>query len=144
MSDGKMKVNMENKIIFYNQGGSINTKEELSEESLKKTNGMMVRCTLKNGVKEEGLCDPYHIAENNCNNTIRDYILLCNWKNLNEKTHELMGDNETKFEQIYKKLKINDILYIEAILYSNPRWSGRFTNRFVFFEKRFKRKKSKY
>ena len=39
---------MENKITFYKLNGEINSEELLNEESLRHTNGMMLKCYMKN------------------------------------------------------------------------------------------------
>lgn len=128
---------MKNKITIYKLNGEINSEELLTEESLKCTNGMMIKCYLKNGLKETGYADLYRTHDNNFDGLIHDYINLWTWKNLDEDKHELFGDNDSKYSQIFKKVNINDIVRIEGILNSNSRWGGRLTNSFDYFVSHF-------
>ena len=43
---------MENKITFYKLNGDIDNEKLLNEESLRNTNGMMLKCYMKNGIEE--------------------------------------------------------------------------------------------
>lgn len=128
---------MENKIIFYKLNGEINSEELLNEESLRYTNGMMLKCYMKNGTEEIGFADPYRIKDDDFDELVHDYINLWTWDNLDEDKHELIGDNDSKYNQTFKKVNIRDIIRIEAILYSNPRWGGELTNSFDYFVSHF-------
>lgn len=57
-------------------------------------------------------------------------IYICNWKNIDEEKHCLIGNDETKFDQIIEEVMIENITDIEAIMYSNPRWGTPITNKF--------------
>lgn len=128
---------MENKITFYKLNGEINSEDLLNEESLRQINGMMVKCYMKSGLEEIGFADSYRTHDNDFDNLVHDYIYLCTWDNLDEEKHELIGDDESKYNQTFKKVNIKDIVRIEAILHSNPRWGGRLTNSFDYFVSRF-------
>lgn len=128
---------MENKITFYKLNGEINSEELLNEESLRHTNGMMLKCYMKNGAEEIGFADPYRTHDNDFDDSVHDYINLWTWDNLDEDNHELIGDNDSKYNQTFKRVNIKDIIRIEAILHSNPRWGGKLTNRFDYFASRF-------
>lgn len=132
---------MENKIIFYNLVGEIHSEKSLNEEFLRNTNGMMLKCHMKNGVEEIGFADPYRIHDKDFDNSVHDYINLWTWDNLDEDKHELIGDNDSKYNKTFKRVNIKDIVYIEAVLCSNPRWGGRLTNNFDYFTSRFRTKK---
>ena len=62
---------------------------------------------------------------------IHDYIYLWTFDNLDEVTNKLIGDDKNRYNQTYKKVIINDILLVESIMYSNPRWGGKLTNKFI-------------
>ncbi len=128
---------MDNKIIFYKLNGEINSEELLNEESLSDTNGMMVKCYMKDGTENIGFSDPYRTLDNNFDNLVRGYINLWTWENLDENKHELIGDNASKYNQSIKRVNINDIISIDAIMYSNPRFGGKLTNSFDYFVSKF-------
>lgn len=92
---------------------------------------------MKNGAEEIGFADPYRTHDNDFDDSVHDYINLWTWDNLDEDNHELIGDNDSKYNQTFKRVNIKDIIRIEAILHSNPRWGGRLTNRFDYFASRF-------
>lgn len=128
---------MENKITFYKLNGDIDNEKLLNEESLRNTNGMMLKCYMKNGIEEIGFADPYRIHDKDFDDSVHDYINLWTWDNLDEDKHELIGDDDSKYNQSFKKVKIKDIVRIEAILHSNPRWGGKLTNNFDYFVSHF-------
>ena len=122
---------MDNKIIFYELNGEINKVEELNNENLKDINGMMTRCILKDGNKKVGYADTLRTREkDSTDNKIYDYILLWTWSNLDEKNNILIGDENSKYNQTFNKVNIDEIIKVEAILHSNPRWGGKLTNEF--------------
>ena len=124
-------INMDNKIIFYELNGEINKVEELNNENLKDINGMMTRCILKDGNKKVGYADTLRTREkDSTDNKIYDYILLWTWSNLDEKNNILIGDENSKYNQTFNKVNIDEIIKVEAILHSNPRWGGKLTNEF--------------
>lgn len=128
---------MDNTIVFYELNGKVKNEELLNEENIKHTNGMMIKCHMKDGKEETGFSDSYCFGDNNCNNSNKEYINLATFDNLDEDKHELIGDDDSKYNQTFKRVNIKDIIRIEAILHSNPRWGGRLTNRFDYFVSRF-------
>lgn len=93
---------------------------------------MMTRCTLKDGSIEVGYADPFRTYESDSfDNEVHDYIYLWTWDNLDETNPKLIGDDKNRYDQTYKKVIIDDILMVESILYSNPRWGGKLTNKFT-------------
>ena len=58
------------------------------------------------------------------------YMIIWTWDNLDEENHKLIGDEKNKYNQIFKKVNIDEIIKVESILYSNPRWRGKLTNEF--------------
>lgn len=94
---------------------------------------------MKNKEEKTGFSDPYCNSENEFTDTVHDYISLWTWANLDEDKHELIGNNDSKYDKNYQKVKIEDIVYIEAILHSNPRWGGQLTNRYDYFQPHVKK-----
>lgn len=126
------------KIIYYNNDGSFNKEEELSLENLKQTVGKMSKCTMLDKTEITGFADPLRVYENSplpFDDEAHDFIYLWKWENLDEETHQLIGANNKKYNQINQKVEIEEILKMECILYSNPRWGGKLTNRFDCFKK---------
>lgn len=122
-------------IKYYDKYGKLNHEEELIDNNLKGINGMMCKCYLKSGKEIVGYGDPFRFNESITNSEIYDYIYLWKWKNLDEVTHTLIGDDSSKYDHIYEKVNIEDIDSIDAIMYSNPRWGGPLTNVFKFSRK---------
>ena len=122
---------MNNKIIFYKLNGEISDIEELTNENLSHINGMMTRCTLEDGSRVIGYADPFRTCDRNLyDNKIHDYIFLWTWDNLDEENHKLIGNEENRYNQTFKKVNIPNIIKVESILYSNPRFGGKLTNEF--------------
>ena len=122
---------MKNKIMFYKLNGELYEVKELNTDNLESINGMMTRCSLKNGDIKEGYADPFRTFEDSSfDNKVHDYILLWTWDNLDEKNNMLMGPENVKYNQSIQKIMIKDIKQVKAILYSNDRWGGKLTNRF--------------
>ena len=92
---------------------------------------------MKNGLEAIGFADPYCTHDKSFDNLVHDYIYLYTWDNLDEDKHELIGADELKYNRTFKKVDIEDIVRIEAILYSSPKWGGRLTNSFDYFVSRF-------
>ena len=93
---------------------------------------MMTRCTLKDGSIVVGYADPFRSNDKEgFDLKIHDYIYLWTFDNLDEVTNKLIGDDKNRYNQTYKKVIINDILLVESIMYSNPRWGGKLTNKFI-------------
>ena len=119
------------KIIFYKLNGEISKIEELTNENLCHINGMMTRCTLKDGSEIVGFADSFSPRDINLyGHKLHDNIFLWTWDNLDEENHKLIGDENNKYNQTFKKVIIDEIIKVESILYSNPRWGGRLTNKF--------------
>lgn len=120
---------MENKILFYELNGTIEKIEQLNTNNLGCINGMMTKCTLKNDTIKIGFADPFRAHEQDSfDNKVHDYIYLWTWVNLDETTHKLFGSD--KYSQTFQKVYIADMVTIESILHSNPRWGGKLTNKF--------------
>jgi len=123
-------------IIFYKLNGEIFKKVPLTEENLSGIHGMLTRCYLINNEVIEGLANiDGACAEDKRENKEQDYIYLCTWDNLDDKTGQLIGSNEDKYNITRKKVILRDIVMVEAILYSNPRWGVGLANKFEFFDK---------
>ena len=126
------------KLIYYNRDGSFYKEKELLLENLRETTGMMSKCYMNDGTEITGFSVPFRTYKNTSfpfDNKVHDYFYLWEWKNLNEKLHQLVGNDSDKYLQIYKKIEIDKMVKMECILHSNPRWGGKFTNRFEFFKK---------
>ena len=118
-------------ISYYKLDGTLDKTEELNNDNIASTNGMMVRCSMKDGTICEGFSDPFRThGKPIYDGKIHDVIYLWTWDHLDEETHKLVGDVETKFDQTFVPVIIDEIICIDAILHSNPRWGGRLTNSF--------------
>ena len=133
--NNSIKTKMTCKIYYYQNDGTIKGEEPLNENNLGNINGMMVKCHMKNGSFQIGFADPYR-AHNppECTGEIKDIIYLWTWDNIDETTHQLVGKGDDKYNQTYIPVKIEYINRIDAILYSNPRWGVRLTNKFYIDE----------
>ena len=109
------------KIIFYNSDGTIKNDAELTNDNLNRTNGMLSKITLKDGTEKVGFVQIPKESE---------YIFLWTWKNIDEEKHILVGNDDSKYDQKFEKVQINQIENVQAKLYSNPRWGGILTNKF--------------
>lgn len=124
-----------NKIILYNKKGIIDKEYDLTEENLHYTKGMISKCTMKDKSEKVGFSDPTKVEtlpKEEWSGEIKDTINLWTWKNLDEDKHELVGDEESKYETNIEEIKIQDIEKMECIMYSHPRWGGKLTNKFEF------------
>lgn len=120
-------------IRFYKLNGQVKSEEVLTKENLEHINGMMTKCTMSNGAEKVGFADPTGIYDKEkYNGKAQEYIYLWTWDNLDENTGNLIGDDEEKYNQTFEAVKIDDIEKVEAIIYSNPRWGGKLTNKFEF------------
>ncbi|WP_196029984.1 hypothetical protein [Longicatena caecimuris] len=120
-------------IVYYTLSGEIKNKEKLTVDSIVKCNGMKVRCWLNDNSQKVGFMDAFRIHdENNYDGIIKDYINICTFDNLDENKNQLIGYDNSKYDQTCIKVDIEDIEKIEAILHSNPRWGTRLTNEFKF------------
>ena len=119
------------KIIFYKQNGEISDIKELTNDNLELINGMMTRCTLGDVSQIVGFADPFRTCDRNSyDGNVHDNIFLWTWDNLDEENHKLIGDENNKYNQTFKKVITDEIIKVESILYSNPRWRGKLTNKF--------------
>ena len=123
---------MKNKIVYYKKNGELDSEEELNEDNLANTNGLMIKCHLKDGSEKVGYSDPYRLHDDNTFMEVEDYIYLFTWTNLDEETHKLNGDDDSMYDKTFTRVNIDDIISVEAILFSSPRWDGRLTNLFSF------------
>lgn len=124
-------------IIYYNSTGEIKNREQLNKDTIAKCNGMKIKCWLTDNSYKVGFADVFRSHdENEYDGTIKNYIHLCVFDNLDESKHQLVGDDDSKYDQTYSKIDIGDIKIIEAILYSNPRWGAKLTNKFEFNSKK--------
>lgn len=121
------------KVVFYNLDGSYKTESSLSEEAIKNTIGMKVRCSLKNGDIVIGFSEPYRSKSKDFDGTVHDYINVWTWKHSDELAKNTK--NPHKYDQIFERVYIDNILNIEAILYSSARFGMQMTNKFVFCKK---------
>lgn len=121
---------MNNKIIFYNKEGKFDHDDLLNLDTLTRINGMKVRIRLNNNTEIIGFADPYRTLSNDYDGQIHDYINVWVWENIDENNHKLLGDESTKYKQKYSAILINNILFIETILFSNPSLGGKITNKF--------------
>ena len=92
---------------------------------------MITRCTLKDESEIVGFADSFSPSGINLYGyKTHDNIFLWTWDNLDEENHKLIGDEKNKYNQTFKKVNIDEIIKVESILYSNPRWGGKLTNKF--------------
>lgn len=121
-------------IIFYNLNGTLKEKLLLNNTNIAKVNGVMIKCYLKNGEIVNGIADVFKSCKREeYSLQVKDFIYLSLWKNLDEETHQLLGNTiEEQYERTYEKVFISDIKRIEAIIHSGPRWGGKLTNKFQF------------
>lgn len=126
------------KIIFYNNDGTYNHNEELNEENIGHIMGQMSKRHFKDGTEVAGFSDSYRTYEKSkikYDGKVHDYIYLWTWDNLDEKTNQLIGKGSERYNTTHKLVYISDIVKIESILYSNPKWGGKLTNKFDTFKK---------
>lgn len=114
------------KYIQYSLFGEVRDKQDYSiDRFLTNPIGEKVRVTLVNGTESIGFWDTY--VENN---KLPEKIKISRY-DLNEEKGKLRSSKSIE-EQILTK----DIVKVEAILHSNPRWGVPPTNKFKFIEKK--------
>ena len=124
-------------IIFYNLDGTVNNIATFTEENIAQCNGKKLKCSLTDGVEIVGFADVYRTRNRNeFDNKIHDYIYLWTFDNLCEEQHKLIGADDIKYNQTFKRVQLEEIVKIEAILYSRPGWGAGLTNKFEFCTKR--------
>lgn len=122
---------MNNKILFYKLNGELDRTELLNNHNLRHINGMMTRCTLRNGTVKVGFADPLRTHDRDSfDDSVHDYIYLWTWDNLDEKSHTLIGNDENRYNQTFRSIALGEIMKVESILYSNPRFGSPLTNKF--------------
>lgn len=114
------------KIIFYNLDGTVDSTKSLNKNNLKYIVGLMTKCTLSNNTTIVGYADPFRFHED-FDGEILDYIYLWKW-DLNNQYNENPNVN---CKQSFYKVMINEIVKIESISLSNPRW-GSIINEFEY------------
>ena len=123
-------------IKTYMRNGELKNEYELTNDNLKNTAGMISKVTLIDGSIHVGFSDPLRVEEKDSfDDEVHDYINLWTWKNIDEDRHELVGDEDNKYEVNIEKINIDEIDTVESILYSHPRWGGKITNKFEFYKK---------
>ncbi len=119
------------KIRYYKKDGTFDSEVPLTVENLRGIHGMMSRLKMHDGIQLVGFADSYRAHNPSAyNGTVYDAIDLWTWSNIDETTHRLIGEGSAKFDQTWVCARISDILHIDAVLHSNPRWGGLLTNRF--------------
>ncbi len=103
---------MNSTIRFYKQDGTLSSEETFDSDNIEHTRGMLIKCVLKDGSEVVGYSKPSDYI------TMLDDLELWLYKDI----------NTLEQESIFVKMK--DVVRIDAILYSNPRWSGKITNEF--------------
>lgn len=110
-------------IIFYKPDGTVKEKAALTEENLALCHGMKLKCRLKNGDEAIGFADVYRTyRQSEFDGKIHGCIGLWTLDSLDEVRHRLMGTDDPGDSQGCREVNIEDIIKIEAMLYSNPRW----------------------
>lgn len=124
-------------IKTYMRNGELKNEYELTNDNLKNTAGMISKVTLIDGSIHVGFSDPLRVEEKDSfDNEVHDYINLWTWKNIDEELHELIGDDNDKYDVNIERINIDEIYTVESILYSHPRWGGKLTNKFEFYSKK--------
>ena len=68
------------KIVYYTLSGDFDHDETLNAENLGHTNGMMLKCYLKDHSELVGYADPFRIHDSGkYDNEVHDYIYLWTW-----------------------------------------------------------------
>lgn len=94
---------------------------------------MKLKCSLTDGREAVGFADVYRTKnKSEYDNRIHDYFYLWTFDNLCEEQHKLIGTDVDKYNQTFNRVNLDDIVKIEAILYSRPGWGTRLTNKFQF------------
>lgn len=120
-------------IKIYKHNGKLEKEILLTDENLSRVNGMLLKCYLNDGTEQIGYGDPYRTHDKDSyDGEVHDYINLWTWDNPDEEKHQLVGNDDNKYNQTFTKIDINSIMSIDAILDSNPRWGGKLTNKFEF------------
>ena len=119
------------KIFFYYLDGYLDKEIALTNDNLKQTAGMKVKCILKDNSEIIGFSDPLTVNDNfHYNGKVYDYIYIWTFNNIDEENHIFIGKGNDKYSKTYKKIFIKDIKCIEAILYSKPDFGTPITNKF--------------
>lgn len=115
------------KISVFTTMGELYDVLELNEQNMYRCMGMKVRMKLRNGMEVQGFTG--NEVRKDINGNI--FIEIWNYKHLNEVTHTLEGCGLTKYDTNVVYIYLKDIIAMEAISYTHPRWGGLLTNYFV-------------
>lgn len=122
-------------IVYYDLMGRFRTFDELTINNLKNIIGMKVRCLTKQGDVIIGYADPFRTLDKSFDFSIHGYINLWTWDNFDETSHSLIGNDDEKYNKSFRKVYIDDLHSVEAILYSGGSFGTMMTNQFLFFQK---------
>lgn len=117
-------------ISLYDVNGVLKQRVPLTDDNLFGTMGMMVRCHMRGGAIYEGFSSPFRAPAAALGESDYTRLYLWRWDNFDEERHCLVGPGDEKFKTSTIAIKIRDILGMQAILYSSPRWGGRLHNHF--------------
>ena len=124
------------KIYYYLKNGILKREEELNEDNLRHIIGGLTKCYLKNGDIVVGYADPLKLCEKRAfHDVVEDYIYLDTFTNLDEKTHKLIGNDDSKYDMTHTKVYVDSIKRVEVIMFSSLKWGGLPTNKFEFNKK---------
>lgn len=125
------------KMIFYKRSGEKEEEKELTIENLEYCHGQLVKCRLISKEERVGYADVFRCSKSKeeWDGKVHDFIYLWTWKNLDEEINTLIGDEISQYDVNLEKVNIDEIIKIESILYSGPRWGGKLTNKFFIDNK---------
>ena len=113
-------------IIFYTLNGKYESIEPLTESNVNKICGSKVKVITTDGKEHVGYLENFY--------KVYDYVNLYTYKFLDEKSGKLIAlEGQNKYELIREKIYVKDMVHVDAIRYSNPRWGTPLTNKFKFF-----------
>ncbi len=115
------------KIAIFKTSGELDDVFELNERNMYRCVGMKIRLMMRSGIEVQGFVGNEVYADEHDNY----FIEIWNYKHLNETTHTLEGTGLSKYDTNAIIIYLKDIIAMEAISYTNPRWGGLLTNYFV-------------
>lgn len=124
---------MNNKIYFYNKEGNIDHEDVLNNDTITRINGLKIRVKLKDNSEVVGYSDVFRVLSNYYDGHVHDFINVWTYDNIDESRHILVGEEDEKNKQTIKSILLTDIIYIEALLYSNPSYGSKPTNNFKLY-----------
>ena len=125
------------KIIYYKNNGTFQKEEELTLENLKHTSGMMIKCSMEDGSVYIGYADPLRTNSKSSlpfDDEVHDFIYLGKWEKLDEQSHQLIGNDEEKYNQIYQKIDIEKNTTNGMYFIFKSKMGGLLTNKFDYFK----------